>query len=208
MVMDPLFRIPPTRYKAKDGSGRVMVVEHRVGQAVIAYTKAQLMRKIGLEKEYRDLMKSFQSRITKADDLKELADSLWTTQSGKLKTIQSNYRKFLRDFYTPQGGTVRFGGVPLDESGTLGYFIQAIVDQKTRALLVGEADDLALWNEVTAIREKSHRDLYDDAVLSAKAMLKLPNLNKDLQNRMKLLIAEELPSSINMIGMTAKTEPK
>lgn len=204
--MDKLFRIPPVRRTAKNGSGRVIVVEHRVGREAIFFTQEMLLRKTGLESEYSVRYRSLDRRITNKRELEDVAKSMWKSYKITLRNMIHAARKHWNNVYEPQGAMVRATYVPVDEKGTLGFYIQGIVDAKTRELLVGDPEDVALWSEVTAIRERSHVNSWEDAMASAKALLKLPSINKDLQARMKLVLTGDVPMSVS--GLIGQTEAK
>lgn len=194
--MDRLFRMPaPVRYRVKDGSGKILIVEHRLGRAAGAFQNGQLMKRTGLEKEYTDLLKKLQRKVTNTKEFEDLSQSLWGTQKKKLGHMVRGYRDFLIKFYAVQGVLPCMTYVPLDEHSN-GLYIQALVDVDSFTLMAGEPEDAALWNEVTAIREKSHVNLYNRAIQCAKQLMKLPSVNKDLQHRMKLLTTGEIPSSV------------
>lgn len=201
MVIDKMFRIPPAKVRARDGSNRTITVEHRIGSALTYFTQENLLRRTGLEKEWSDSYKKLDSRITNKKDLIEVTDAMWGQAKQKLRRMISSTRKFWSGFYAGQKALVRATFVPVDDKGTFGLFIQSLVDANTRALLVGEPEDLGLWNEVTAVREKAHVDNWNEAIMSAKQLLRLTTINKDLQNRMKLVASGDVPSSImGLIG--------
>lgn len=197
MVLDKLFRIPPTRKKTVDDSERSIIVEHRVGKMVAYFTQKELLRKTGLEREWMEEYKRLDSRLTNKIELKKTTDATWANKKQILRRMTSGFRKHLDRIYLLQGAMARATFVPVDDEGTLGYFIQALVCVKTRALLVGSPEDLGIWNEVTACREKSHVNNWNEAMTSAKVLLRLPNINKDLQTRMKLVISGDVPMSVS-----------
>jgi hypothetical protein len=196
MVLDKLFRIPPVKKKSIEDSSRSIVVEHRIGRMVAFFTKENLLRKTGLEKEWADEVEKLQARITNKKLLDNLTDSTWDTKKRVMKCMVTGIRSYWNRVYAEQGCLVRASFVPV-EDGKLGFYIQALVDMKTRALVMGDPEDLALWNEVTAIREKSHVNSWNEAMLSAKALLKLPSLNKDIQSRMKIVLSGDVPMSVS-----------
>lgn len=201
MVIDKLFRIPPAKVRARDGSNRTITIEHRIGSALTYFTQENLLRRTGLEKEWSDSYKKLDSRLTNKKDLIEVTDAMWGQAKQKLRRMISSTKKFWNAFYAGQKTLVRSTFVPVDDKGTFGLFIQSLVDANTRALLVGEPEDLGLWNEVTAVREKAHVDNWNEAIMSAKQLLRLTTINKDLQNRMKLVASGDVPSSImGLIG--------
>lgn len=182
-------------FRAKDGSGRKVIIEHRIGKTTASFAKKQLLNKVGLEKEWREQCKMLQRRITNAKEWEKLCDALYTSQMKKLGGMIGSYRKFLNNFYGTQGISPCLTYVPVDGSGSFGIYIQALIDEKTRMLVAGEPEDLALWSEVTASREKSHVDMYDNALLVAKGLLRLSSVNKDIQARMQLVTRGEVPNS-------------
>jgi hypothetical protein len=197
MILDKLFRIPPMRKKTIDDPERTIVVEHRLGKVLIYFTQKELLRKTGLEREWMEEYKRLDSRLTNKIELKKTTDATWANKKQILRRMTSGFRKHLDRLYFPQGAMTRATFVPVDDDGTLGYYIQSIVDIRTRALLVGTPEDLGIWNEVTACREKSHVNNWNDAMTSAKGLLKLPNLNKDLQSRMKIVLSGDVPMSVS-----------
>jgi len=197
MVLDKMFRMPPAKAKAKDGSGKVIVAEHRVGRALHFFTQEELLRRTGLEKEWSDSYRRLDRKITNKRELEEVTNSMYTTTKNVLRRMVHPVRKYWNRVYEPQSAIVRATFVPVDDKGGLGFYIQALVDRETKSLLVGDQEDLGLWNEVTAIREKSHVEMWEDAMSSAKQLLKLPGLNKDLHTRMRLVLSGEVPSSVS-----------
>lgn len=198
--MDKLFRLPtPVSYRAKDGSGK-KVLEHRLGRSVIAFTKKQLLNKVGLEKIWRDMAKGLQRKITNIKEFNSLSDSLYATQMKRLGSMVNGYRRFLTTFYETQDLLPCFTYVPIDGSGEFGVYIQALVDKKTSMLVAGEPDDLALWSEVTASREKSHVAMYDHAIMIAKGLMKLPSVNRDIMHRMTMVSKGQVPNSPFLLG--------
>lgn len=206
MVLDKLFRIPPVRKSTVEDSDRTIIVEHRVGKMVVFFTQKELLRKSGLEKEWMEEYKRLDTRLTNKIELKKTTDATWANKKQILRRMTSSFRKHLDRIYAPQGAMARVTFVPVDDEGTLGYFIQALVDLRSKALLIGKPEDLGLWNEVTACREKSHVNNWNEAMTSAKALLRLPNLNKDLQARMKLVISGDVPMSVS--GLLPAPEDK
>lgn len=182
-------------YKAKDGSGRRVIIEHRIGKTTSHFTKKQILNKVGLEKEWREQCRSLQRRITNIKEWESLCDSLYGTQMKKLGAMVTHYRKFLTKFYSTQDIVPCLTYVPVDGSGTFGIYVQALVDAKTRMLVAGEAEDLALWSEVTASREKSHVDMYDVAVSVAKGLMRLSSVNRDIVHRMTMVAKGDVPNS-------------
>lgn len=200
--MDKIFRIPsPVKKKTVDDPDRQVVVEHRIGHVVAYFTQKELLRKTGLEKEWMEEYRRLDSRITNKIELKKVTDATWANKKQVLRRLCSGFRKHLDRIYYPQGAMARCTYVPMDENGTMGYYIQALVDVRSRALLVGDPEDLALWNEVTAIRERAHVNNWEEAMASAKQLLKIPSINKDIQSRMKFILSGNVPMSVSgLIG--------
>lgn len=149
------------------------------------------MSKVGLEREWREKLKAIQRKITNVKDFNELSDSLWRTQVGKLGTMTHSYRKFLTKFYEGQGVVPCMTYVPVVAGGDMAFYIQALVDSETYALVAGEPEDAAIWNEVTAVREKSHVEMYKRAISCAKALMKIAN--RDIAHRMELVSKGQIP---------------
>lgn len=202
--LDRLFRIAPIKYRAKDGSGKVLIVEHRLGRAAGFFTDVQLLKRTGLEKEYSDMLRKLQRKITNSQEFESLSESLWATQKRKLSNMMRGFKKMMASFYASQDATPCMTYVPVDDQGTMGFYIQALVDSSSYSLLAGEPEDAGLWNEVTAVREQSHVNLYDRAIKAAKQLMRLPSVNKDIQHRMKLLCSGDIPGSVKLLGGPSK----
>ncbi len=149
------------------------------------------MSKTGLEKEWREKLKAIQRKITNVKDFNELSDSLWRTQCAKLGTMTHSYRKYLTRFYEGQGVMPCMTYVPVVAGGEMCFYIQALVDTETFGLVAGEPEDAAIWNEVTAVREKSHVEMYKRAISCAKALMKVAN--RDIAHRMELIAKGNIP---------------
>jgi hypothetical protein len=199
MMFDRLFRQAPVKKGAKCDPDRVVMVEHRVGR-VLYFTKVQLVKRTGAEKDWSEFIRSVQRKTVSKEELLRITNDSWKSTCESVMRLWNSYVRYLSGFYEQQNGLIRACGIPVDKDGTIGYFIQAIVDRDTKGLMVGDADDLADWNDVNAIREKPHVNKYADVIQSAKSLQRLPGVNKDIQHRSKLLVSGEHASQVNMVG--------
>ena len=203
MVLEKLFRTPPVQYKAKDGTGRKVIVEHRIGAKAGSFRKTDLMYRTKLEKEWQDLYNKYQNRLRDRKEFERIMDSCWKTQCDKLQKLIRSYRTYLEKFYVAQRLFPLFAYVPIDGSDEMGLYIQALVDVETEALVAGDANDVALWTEVTQVRTLPIKKRNDMSLRIAKQLMKLPGVNKDIQHRMKLVVTGNLPTNIKLIGKTS-----
>jgi hypothetical protein len=191
MMLDRFFRIAPVKYKAKDGSGRTVVVEHRIGRAAGHFTKNDLMLKTGLEQEYSEDCSQMARRIKDRKSLRRWEKGEYTRQQGRMGRMVDSYRKFLAQFYEVQGLVPRMVFVPHDKDNII--FIQGLVNTGTHSLVAGEAEDTAAWTDATQRKNKPSHERYEESIAQAKALLRLPSINKDLEHRLRLLASGELP---------------
>lgn len=193
MTLDRLFRKPASRHLAKDGSGRQIFVEHKIGKEVAAYSSDKLMEKTGLLKDWMQFVDRFGGKISDKAEKNKFVDDQLRTRRRQLSMWVRSYRHFLTRFYRVQGVLPRFAIVPVsDDARDTALYIQALVDIKTKNLVAGDVNDLAAWAEQVKVRTQAIRDLNEDAEDQAKAILRMPNINKDLAHRMKLLLKGEL----------------
>lgn len=202
--MEKLFRTPPVKYKAKDGSGKRVIVEHRVGKVSGAFRKKDLLMRTKLEKEWTDLYAKYQKKIRDRREFEKIMDGMWKTQCDKLQRMIRAYRVYLEKFYASQEAFPMFIYVPIDDMGTMGLYLQGLLDANSESLLVGKPEDAALWTEVTQIRTKPIKERNLMSLRVAKQLMKLPGVNKDIQHRMKMVTSGNLPNSPRMIGRSSE----
>lgn len=197
--MDGLFRIGPTRIKAKDGSGRSFIIEHRVGKAVTSFRFGDLMKKSGMEKHYSKQCARIQRRITDEDEAVSLMDAVYAANKKRLNAMISRYRKVLVALYKDQGIAPCMSFVPVNDTDSALY-IQGFVDEKLKPV-AGAVSDLASYTETTYSRTKALRDKNEEAQKIAREILKLPNVNKDVQLRMGMVVKGKLEFNPSLLMM-------
>lgn len=195
--LDRLFRIDPVKVKAKDGSGDVVVVEHRIGKDGGSFTINALMDKLGLEREYLDIISDLEKKFRDREKFKEISDRIYTGQKAKCNNAVRSYRKFLEQFYENQLRPLfpMFSFVPVSDKADALY-IQGLLDCETLKLVVGDVTDDASWAETTFTKTKRWADLNAKARRTAKALIALPGVNKDLAERLHLIAKGEMPARL------------
>jgi len=190
--LDKLFRTDPNPEKARNGSGRTIIVEHAMGKAGGMLTEDELFKKLGLADTYSDRVKEI-ARQYKRDD--EAIDTLCKAAKKKAKnrlrsTIES-FRAHLDKFYAPQGAKACFIKLTLDDGKEV-YYISGLVDPTTLSPLVGDLDDLSrVAYEIHKGTFSANRRHFEGRRM-AEQIRKLPNLNRDVRERVDLILADKL----------------
>jgi hypothetical protein len=194
---EKIFGNDPRELTAKDGSGVKYLIENRMGfQSATAkdkirgcFTRDELWKKFGYEKEhFEDVMyiegkfKGSKEYIRKFESQSE--KSLWK----RLNTDIRNYKTFLTNRYQPQGIRPMFAFVPVVEKGICLY-LQGFYSLESLKPVLGDVKDWALWTESMAVWSKPVADIYEETVLVAKQILKVPHVNKDIQHRMSMVVS-------------------
>lgn len=195
--LNKLFQISPVKVKAKDGSGDVVVVEHRIGKEGGALSSKDLMLKLGLEEEYAGMYRDLANKFKDRAKMLQLADRLYAGQLGKMRKIVQRYRSYLEQFYGahPRPLLPMFAFVPITDT-TDGVYIQGLLDAESLKLVVGEPEDDALWNETIFTKTKTFADLNARAKRAARALMSHPNLNKDIAYRMEFISKGQVPDKL------------
>jgi len=188
--LDRLFRIDPINRQSKDEAGRRILLEHRVGPATI-FTKGDLLKRTGLEKEYFDTCLRLERKFRDRDAFDKLCEQVFRGTKAKLNGWLRSYRGWMRRYYAGQNIQPLMVFVPKVGHDDHVVYIQAFVDLKTSKLVAGELSDLALWAETTAVWTQNAAERYADAVQVAKNILRLPGVNPDMKSRMNLLVNGE-----------------
>jgi len=196
-LMDALFRIPPVKVPLRDGSGEKVTIEHRIGKDAGFITRPQLMDKLGLEEVFAECTRELQKRIRDEERLKELLDEKYQILKNRANRAVQDYRKILESFYGsyPLPMLPMFAWVPISEN-LEGLFIQGLCRQNDLFHLIGDPADNLLWSEVTFAATKSFADLNKRAENTARALMALPGLNKDLKHRAHALSQGKLPEKL------------
>lgn len=185
--LDRYFRIDPVNIKAKDGSDRKLIIEHRIGPSML-FSKGDLLKKTGLEKEYFDTCMQLEKKFRDRDAFDKLCEQVFRGTKAKLTLWLRSYRAWLREYYAGQGIQPVMVFAPKHGHDNHVLYIQAFIDLNNSKLVAGDVADLALWAETTSVWTKSAADRYADAVQVAKNILKLPGVNPDMKARLSLLV--------------------
>lgn len=198
--MDRLFRISPVKARLQDGSGTLIAVEHRMGKEAGFFTLRDLLEKLGFEQEHVEFTKDMLKQIKNPDDRKEVCDAHYTRQKAKAQKLVSDYRKHLEAFYGnyPRPVLPAFSFVPVRDA-EMGLFVQGLVDANTYDVLVGEPEDIYRWTETVYSKTKKWADLNKRAEMQAKALMRFPGLNKDLQHRLRSITQGEIPPKLGFV---------
>lgn len=191
--MDKLFRINPVRARTKDGE--TVTIEHRIGKEGGAFTKNALMDKLGLEKEYYDMVSELEKKFRDRERFKRLCEDTHRGQIAKMHSAVKAYRKYIEQFYAnhhPRPLVPMFAFVPISEKAD-GLYVQGLLDEESLKLVVGEPEDDALWSETVFTNTKRMADLNARARRVAKALLGLPGLNKDIAHRVQAIAQGNVP---------------
>jgi hypothetical protein len=205
-ALERLFRTAPVRYTVKNGSGAKVIVEHRVGRLSGSYSSKHLLAKTGLEKEWMNCFKKYEKKIRDRAEFDRIMDSMLSTQKSKLMHMVKGYRTFLEKFYLSQNARPLFSYVPVPHSDDKELYLQGMVDLDNNSVLVGSPEDVALWVEITQHQTDPIKRKNLLSLKIAKQMMKLPGVNKDIQYRMKMITAGNIPTSIKNIGLGASED--
>ena len=190
--LNKLFKIPPKTTEAKDGSGRKIIVEHRVGKTSVAYTADMLMDRLGLETEWAETCTKLEKKFRDREMFDKLSDQVYTGQRAKLSGAVKALRSHLEKFYRTQGIVPLLAFVPINDKD-LGLYIQAFVDTSSYQLVVGDVGDAVIWSESVAIRTKPMADMFKRSQVTARKLLGRKDVNKDLAGRLEAVVSGELP---------------
>jgi len=198
--MDRLFRIPPVKAKARDGSNDVFTIEHRIGRDVGYFTRSHLMDKLGLEAEYRDYCKELNKKIHNTQHQKDMEADRYRALKSKANRAVQDYRRYLENFYSKMSARPlipMFAFVPVNEKED-GLYIQGLLSggEDSYKLVIGDPSDDVLWCEVTFAQTKKFADLNKRAELTAKALISHPGLNKDLRYRIAAIAQGKMPEKL------------
>lgn len=208
--MDRLFRIPPAKVKAKDGSGEMITLEHRIGRDGGYFTREHLMDKMGLENDYKDYCKELNKKIHNNENLKEMMSDRYRTLKGKLNRIVTDYRRYLVQFYGNRGVGAplapMFAFVPVTDKEA-GLYIQGLRRDTLEGgenagykLVIGEPSDDLAWCEVTFSQTERQANLNKQAQFTARGLLSHPGLSKEIRHRIQSIAQGKLPEKLTYNG--------
>jgi len=183
------FHVEPREVVAKDGSGMKYMPEHRVGPNAGAFTRAEMWKKGKFEKEYFDRTISLEKKFTDAALKLELANTIEGGLQRRLGGYIRQYKQYLAKFYRDQALVPMMAFVPLAIKGDNCFYLQGFYNAKTLKPVIGDVKDWALWTEAQAAWTRPIAETYDTTVAVAKMILKLPHLNKDIQNRLGMVVS-------------------
>lgn len=198
--LDRLFKIPPAKVKAEDGSGMI-TVEHKIGKIGGVHTLRSLMEKLGFEAEHSEFVQDMIKQIKNLDERKKVMDRNYVSQKKRANKLVSDYKKHLEIFYgnyaTPLLPAMTF--VPISENENA-LFIQGLVKAETLDLVVGDAEDVYRWTESIFVKTKKWADLNHRAEVQAKALMRHQGINKDLKQRLHAISQGNLPERLGFKG--------
>lgn len=197
--LDKLFRIPPRTCEAKDGSGRSVIIEHRVGRAAGAFTSAQLMAKLGLDSEWIQSCSRMERRLTDRKEFDDFSDRFYKTQKQKLSTAISGYRNKLEKFYRTQGIKPVFTFVPISDKER-GLYIQSFMDIQNQKLVQGDVADHSSSVKEVSDRTYPMAKKHEEMRRAAKQILTIKGVNKDIAARMERIVNGEAPQRLPFLG--------
>jgi hypothetical protein len=158
--LDRLFKIPPAKVKAENGSGMV-TVEHKIGKEGGYHTLRSLMEKLGLEAQHSEFTQYIIKQIKNVDERKKCIDQHYTAQKKYTNRLCGEYKRHLEIFYgnypTPLTPAMAF--VPVNDKEDALY-IQALVVSETLDVVVGEADDVYRWTEKIFVKKDLKQRLH------------------------------------------------
>lgn len=198
--IDKLFRIPPTSVKAKDGSGEILTIEHRVGAAAGTYTAPQLMAKLGFEQKYADFCATERRRYSDEKNWEIVQTVYYGYLRSQMYMALKHYRVFLGEMYanTARPLVPLMAFVPVGERRT-GVYIQGFQDANSlKPLLFDKAADLLAWAEKEANSNRRSYRRYQVVQETLRASMTLPGINKDIEHAMKLMLQE--PARLTHLG--------
>lgn len=198
MVIDRLFRIAPVKKKARGDASRVVIVEHRIGKDAGAYTRPRLMDRTGLEQEWLDTMTKMEKKYRDRKRFETLSDVVYSGQKAKLSSWLRSWKQYIVRFYENQGLKPLASFVPINDS-EWGIYIQALIDIDSRDLVVGDTMDYALYAESVYSATRGVAIMNRECIQMAKTIMKLPGVNKDIQNRMNLVAKKQLKGRPHML---------
>lgn len=182
--LDKLFRIGAVRMRAKDGSNRQLIVEHRVGRDAGCFRFEDLMSKSTLQDEYKKECVRFSRKFRDKEDYEEVTEALYRDKCTVLRNGIRGFRTDIEKLYTAASIKPLMTWIPTTEKKSEDvFYIQAMVDVQTLKLAVGEPEDLMFYLWSTAKKTKSMAETYHESVDIAKVNSKLP-MSKDLAHQL------------------------
>jgi hypothetical protein len=196
--MDRLFRISPVKVTARDGSGEKITLEHRVGRDAGVLTRFELMDKLGLEDQFADFVKEMTKKVRDEERLKEICDDKYSVLKSKMNRAVQDYRKYLEGVYGNYPGRPllpMFAFVKVNDKDD-GLFLQGLVEAETFKHVIGDPADNLAWSETVFVATKRFADMNKRAENTARSLMLLPGLNKDLRQRANALSQGKMPDKI------------
>lgn len=195
-LMDDRFKISPVKVTPRDGSAKI-TIEHRIGRDAGFLSRPQLMDLLGLEKEFGDYTLDMQKKFRDKDQLKKILDEKYRILKGICSRVVDDYREKLEKFY---GGYETpllplFSFVPVTETEK-GLYLLSLVRSSDFFHMVGDPADNLLYNETLFAATKKWADLNARAEKTARALMLLPGINKDLKQRAMLLSQGKMPEKL------------
>ena len=184
------FHIPPTYVKAKDGSGRKFLVEHRIGKEAGSYSVQDIMKRLKIDDELHTICQEWQRTIR--GNPKRLQQALRMERKraeARSRNAVSAFSRHLAKHYEDQGLKPLMSFVPTDEHES-GVYIQGLVDN-TGTPVVGDAQDVALWSEQNYAGTRNAAIKNKEACVVARRLLNLPGVNDDLKERLNRVLSGE-----------------
>ena len=191
MRLDKKFRVPPVNIRTRDRD-RTIVIEHRLGAKGGAFSRKDLFKSTGLEAEFGKTCTKLSGKFRDREIFDNLCHRIHQGEMQKLNNWVSSYKKYLNNFYLGQRLKPLVGFLPYADKRDPVMVIAGFRDLETHAPVAGDLADISLFLESEAIHSKAIHDHYREIVQIAKTLLKLPDVNKDIQGRMSLVIDGEV----------------
>jgi len=187
------FLIPPKEVGLKGPrDGQKIVCEVRMGWKGGALTRDEAFKLIGYEKRYFDRAMMYEKKFGAGSPMsKEAADNVEDKLWNQLNRLFPQVRSRLNHLVKSDKVVVMAAFVPMAIKGGNAFFVQGLKDIDSGKPVLGDPNDWALWSEATATFTKPMKDKYDEAIVVAKHILKLPHVSKDIQQRMSMVVDGE-----------------
>lgn len=205
-MIDALYRISPTPKKVRDGKGRTLevILEHRIGAEGGCFTIDELWQEAKLGTDFEVVKRKALKRFEKDPDL--ASDIISAHRNRLMRRLQDAikaWRKYLNDLYKSQGVEVCAEWVDDAKKGKV-IFIQGLVDTETMTPVYGDFEDVYLMAKSVYQSTKGAADKNQKARQIAHQAMALPNVNKDLRERFRLIAKGEETLRIEHQGDEAK----
>jgi hypothetical protein len=190
MSIDSSWKIDPASVPAKDGSKIRYTIQHRMGPPGV--DKKDLFFITGLEDRLTDARVRIKKEVRGEANQKKLIRSEKSDLAKALSDYIRSYREYLHEFYLEIGIRPIFQRLPEDPNDPKAvkkFQIPGFYNLKTLKPVLGDIGMVTLALEMRNADLKDSVDEYRENQMIAKNALELPNLNKDLENRLSNIVA-------------------